>query len=194
MMSYLGHDRAAILCTRAWGSEIEIASGRERERECQLRCWDCLTEILLWREKRRSEFVVHCFCLCRQPCLRILLFVWEFSFVFFYPCLCLPPFLSLRLLWSLWPLKRRSGKKKRESKKKKEGEAEVIVSSGFNLVRRNCWQTANLHKLNIFAYVHLGEGEKKKLFALIKHLKIKHIIHQFVISLSVAQTRVPRWH
>lgn len=23
MMSYLGHDRAAILCTRAWGSEIE---------------------------------------------------------------------------------------------------------------------------------------------------------------------------
>lgn len=161
----------------------------DRERERQLRCWVCLTEILLWWEKRRIEFVVHCFCLCRQPCLRILLFVWEFSFVFFFACLCLPPFLSLRLLWSLWPLKQRSGKKKR----KKRGEAEVIVSSGFNLVRRNCWQTANLHKLNNFAYVHLGEGEKKQ-FALIKHLKIKHIIRRFVISIRCTQAQVPQWH
>lgn len=125
------------------------------ERLRQLRCWVCLTELLLWREKRMREFVVCCFCLYRQPCLRILLFIWEFSFVFFV-CLCLPPFLSLRLLWSHWPLKRRSGKKR----EKIEREAEVIVSSSLNLVRCNCWQTANLHNLNIFAYVHPGEAEK----------------------------------
>jgi len=82
------------------------------------------------------------------------------------------------------------GKKKKE--RKKRGEAEVIVSSGFNFVRCNCWQTANLHKLNIFAYVHLGEGEKKQ-FALIKHLKINHIMRRFVISIRSAQAQVPQW-
>lgn len=57
-------------------------------------------------------------------------------------------------------------KKKKKGREKKRGEAEVILSSGFNLVRRNCWQTANLHKLNIFAYVHLGEGKKNCLLLL----------------------------
>lgn len=164
----------------------------DRERERQLRCWVCLTEILLWWEKRRSEFVVHCFCLCRQPCLRILLFVWEFSFVFSFPASASLPFSRSDCFdhSGLW-----SSAREKKKKRKKEGEAEVIVSSGFNLVRRNCWQTANLHKLNIFAYVHLGEGEKKKKqFALIKHLKIKHIIRRFVISIRSAQAQVPQWH
>jgi len=91
---------------------------RQEERERQLRCWVCLTEILLWREKRGREFVVHCFCLCRRPCLRILLFVWEFSFVFSFPASASLPFSRSDCFdhAGLWSSARE--KKKRE---KKEG-------------------------------------------------------------------------